>query len=113
MKLAREKGKFFIMELEDHHFSAMPDWRRRALVDMHPTDGCLRRVFFPLYGRKECQTAMQEDAKIISYRYKPYVDIDWYITYLNLDKDEEMVEILLNLKHILTAQAELESSRHI
>jgi hypothetical protein len=113
MKLAREKRKFFIMELEDPHFSTMPDWRKRALVDTYPSDGCLRRVFFPLFGRKECQVAMQEGAKIVSFRYKPYVDIDWYISYLKIDQDEEMVEILLNLKHYLNAQAEIEGSKHI
>ena len=97
-----------IVELDYPEFKSEPHYKRRVMLEEVPRDGQERRVFYPLYGRKANLEALSQKATVFTYQYKPYVDIDWYINYLQDEQELEMYVLLCFVRDDVRSKAELE-----
>lgn len=113
MKNAKFDGDYLIVDLDFEEVAHLPQWRRIAMVEKRHDYGQIPRIFYPLYGRKSGMAALQDDAKVHNYRYKPYVDIDWLIKFESDENELSTVSFLLQVREYLCEIAEKEFNKDI
>jgi len=106
MKRARDKIKCIIAELDYPEFKNNPQHKRQVMIEEEPQYGRKTRIFFPILGRNDQIDAESSNASIFWYRYKPYVDIDWYIEYLNEKRELDSYVTLCFVRDDMRHRAE-------
>lgn len=107
MRKARFNGDYLIVDLTMDEFEDRPQWRSIAMIEKNTQKGQNRRIFYPLFGKKEGLTALKDKAEVHSYRYKPYVDIEWLIKYQSEQNEMQEVSLLLSVIEHLNIIADL------
>lgn len=106
MKRAKDKIHCVVAELDYPEFEDNPQHKRQVMIEENPQDGQERRIFFPILGRNDQIAAETGNASIFWYRYKPYVDIEWYIDYLHENRDIDMYVTLCFVRDDMRHRAE-------
>lgn len=113
MKRAKDKIHCVVAALDYPEFEDNPQYKKQAMIEEEPRDGQERRVFFPILGRNDQVAAEASNATIFWYRYKPYVDIEWYIDYLHEQCEIDMYVTLCFVRDDMRHRAESKTLKSI